>query len=309
MTTARISGTGSYLPDNIVTNDDLAKVVDTNDEWIRTRTGICTRHIAKGETTADMAVKAARKALEDSQMQPQNLDMILVATTSPNKFMPNTACQVQAEIGAVNATCYDMNAACSGFLFALSAAAAYIKSGMCTNILVIGAEALSTITDWEDRGTCILFGDGAGAAVVTASEEEGFIDYVSGSNGVKGPVLDCNIGAKMSMNGQEVFRFAVSKVPEISKALLERNNLTADDIDCYVLHQANKRIIESVAKRLKQPEEKFPLNLTTCGNTSSASIPLLLDSLNKSGSLKRGDTLLLSGFGAGLTWGAVLMKW
>ncbi|MDO5408987.1 MAG: beta-ketoacyl-ACP synthase III [Lachnospiraceae bacterium] len=308
MATARILGTGSYLPDHTVTNDDLSQIVDTSDEWIRTRTGICSRHIAKGETTADMAAEAARRALSFSGMQAEELDMILVATVSPNKAMPNTACQVQAKIGADKAVCFDLNAACSGFLFALSTAAAYIQAGVYQNILVIGAEALSTLVDWKDRGTCILFGDGAGAAVVTA-EEDGVIDQLSGSDGKKGPVLNCDTGSTISMNGQEVFKFAVSKVPEIVNALLEKNQMSAEDVDFYILHQANKRIIDSVSRRLKQPEEKFPMNLDSCGNTSGASIPILLDELNRSGKLLRGQTLVLSGFGAGLTWGAILMKW
>lgn len=308
MATARISGTGSCVPEKVLTNADLTRMVDTSDEWIQSRTGICSRHICQDETVADLAAQAARNALLDADIPASCLDLILVATTSPDKAMPNTACQVQAAIGAEKAVCLDLNAACSGFIFALSTASAYIQSGLYQNILVIGAERLSRLVDWKDRSTCILFGDGAGAAVVTASEE-GVMDQLLGSDGRKGPVLDCDINRHITMNGQEVFRFAVSKVPAICEELLKRNQLSPDDVDCYILHQANKRIVDAVARRLGVSQEKFPVNLMTCGNTSGASIPILLDQLNREGSLSRGQKLILAGFGAGLTWGAVLMKW
>lgn len=321
MMTSKIIGTGSYAPDQVVTNDDLANVVETNDEWIRSRTGISQRRIALEEGTSHMAIEAGRKALEQSGMSAAELDIILVATSSSDNCFPSCACEVQAALGAVHAAAYDISAACSGFIFALNTVQAFIQAGIYKTALVIGADCLSKLTDWTDRGTCVLFGDAAGAAVIQASDT-GMIHMVMGSDGVKGEVLTCAARTSgnflngklpelgyMYMNGQEVFKFAVKKVPECTMQVLNESGHTLEEVKYFVLHQANYRILESVAKRLKQPMEKFPMNLDRYGNTSGATIPLLLDELNREGKLQSGDKIVLSGFGAGLTWGAALLEW
>ena len=291
----RICGTGSYIPEHYYDNNDLAKFVETNDEWIRERTGIVRRHIAEEDTTVSMAIKAAKNALTDAKLNADDLDLILVSTITPN--------------------CFDISAACSGFVYAYNTAQAYIAAGMYQNILVIGSETLSGIVNWKDRGSCILFGDGAGAAVICAEEGEIF-PAVTHSDGAKGQVLACESRQQknwqdkenekqtyVSMDGQAVFKFAVKKVPEVIGELLQK------DIDLFVLHQANLRIIESVAKRMKTDLAKFPVNIEEYGNTSSASIPILLDELNKTGRFHKGQKIVLCGFGAGLTWGATLIEW
>lgn len=317
----KILGTGSFLPEKSVSNDDLSKVMDTSDEWISSRTGIRSRHISIEDTTSTMAVKAAEKALEDAGISAEELDHIFVATLSGDYATPSTACQVQKGIGAVNAVCMDINAACSGFVFGLNTAVAYARAGMGKKMMIIGVETLSKILDWSDRSTCVLFGDGAGCAIVEADEErEIFID--TGSDGARGDVLTCeerhlnNLLVKddspmqqVAMDGQEVFKFAVRQVPACITGLLNHYGCGKDEIQYFILHQANARIIRSVAKRLAVPEERFPMNMEQYGNTSAASIPMLLDELNRAGRLKRGDRLVLSGFGAGLTWGACLLIW
>lgn len=321
MMTARIAGIGAYVPENLITNDDLAKIVDTNDEWIRTRTGIRERRISSGEGTRHLAAKAAERALAAAGVAPEELDIIILGTSSPDRNYPSDACSVQAAIGAVNAVAFDISAACAGFIFAMNIVEGFFKAGIYKTALIIGAETLSKVTDWSDRGTCVLFGDGAGAAVVTAAES-GIIGLNMHSNGAKGGVLTCGsrstgnflLGKKpelgyMTMEGQEVFKFAVKQVPECIKEVLEETGNTADDIDLFVIHQANYRIIESIAKRLKVDLEKFPVNMEHYGNTSGASVPILLDELNRAGKLKQGDKLVLAGFGAGLTWGAMLLEW
>lgn len=304
-----------------MTNDDLSKIVETNDEWIRSRTGIRERRIATEDRTSDMAAKAAARAIEQAGIAPEEIDLILLATSSPDFCFPNGACEVQAKIGAVHAACYDISAACTGFVFALSTAHAFISSGIYRTALVIGADVLSKLVDWTDRGTCVLFGDGAGAAVVRA-DETGILGLNMHSNGAKGEVLTCGarsngnflLGRKpelgyMAMDGQEVFKFAVKKVPECISQVLEETGYATGDIDHFIIHQANYRIIESIAKRLKVDIEKFPVNMEHYGNTSGASVPILLDELNRAGKLKRGERIVLSGFGAGLTWGALLLEW
>ena len=304
-----------------MTNDDLSKIVDTNDEWIRSRTGIGERRIATEDSTSDMAAKAAARAIEQAGIAPEEIDLILLATSSPDSCFPNGPCEVQAKIGAIHAACYDISAACTGFVFALSTAHAFISSGIYRTALVIGADVLSKLVDWTDRGTCVLFGDGAGAAVVSA-DETGVLGLNMHSNGAKGEVLTCGsrsngnflLGRKpelgyMAMDGQEVFKFAVKKVPECISQVLEDTGYITGDIDHFIIHQANYRIIESIAKRLKVDIEKFPVNMEHYGNTSGASVPILLDELNQAGKLKRGERIVLSGFGAGLTWGALLLEW
>lgn len=323
MKTCRIVGTGSYVPEQVVTNDDLAKIVETNDEWISTRTGIRERRIAADVEagTSYMAAEAAKRALADAGVAAEELDIILLATSSPDNCFPSGACEVQGAIGAHRAVAFDVSAACSGFIFALNTMQAFIQAGIYKTGIVIGADCLSKLTDWSDRGTCVLFGDGAGAAVIKA-EESGMVHMVMGADGTKGPVLSCvsrtggsflngktpEIGY-MFMDGQEVFRFAVKKVPECVRQLLDEAGTDIGEIKYFVLHQANFRIFESVAKRLKQPMEKFPMNIDRYGNTSGASVPLMLDELNREGKLSRGDKIILAGFGGGLTWGAALLEW
>ena len=319
--TGTICGTGSYAPSYTMDNNNIAKLVETSDEWIRERTGVERRHIAGKETTVSMAVEAGRRALANAGTAPEEVDLILVSTISSNVLLPCAACEVQKELGAVEATGFDLGgAACSGFVFAYNTAMAFLASGVYRTVLVIGSETLSNITNWKDRGTCILFGDGAGAAVLKASEGQMYRP-VTHSDGAKGDALTCESrytknwkeipeeNTYMKMDGQAVFKFAVRRVPEVIGEVLEANSVAPGDISCYILHQANRRIVEAVAKRLGEPVEKFPMNLQEYGNTSSASIPILLDELNRSGALKKGQKIVLAGFGAGLSWGASVLEW
>lgn len=319
--TTRIIGTGRCLPEHIVTNDDLSKIMDTSDEWIASRTGIRKRHIAKEETTASMSAEAAKRALKQAGLSPEEIDLIIVGTITGDYVTPSTACEVQQIIGAENAVAFDINAACSGFMFALNTAHAYFQSGIYKNALIIGAETLSKIMDWGDRSTSVLFGDGAGAAVVTKGDA-GLLSFTQGSDGAKGMVLACKNRSNNNplistskemeytyMDGQEVYKFAVSKVPESIKKVLAEVDLEPGDIKYYILHQANIRIIQSVAKRLKVSQEKFPISLDHCGNISAGSVPILLDEVNEKGMLEKGDKIVMAGFGAGLTWSACVMEW
>lgn len=332
----RIIGTGSCLPEYIITNDDLADIMDTSDEWIASRTGIRKRHLVKDETTAFMASEAARKALEDAGIEADKVDIIIVGTITGDYITPSTACQVQGRLGAVNAVAFDINAACAGFMYALHTAYAYLQTGIYKTALVLGAETLSKIMDWSDRSTCVLFGDGAGAAVVQgfeeggqrASEKEmtgesgGLLAFEQGSDGAKGMVLNCRgrlnnnpltanpfAPSYVSMDGQEVYKFAVSTVPESICRVLGKAGVEVEDIKYFILHQANLRIIQSVAKRLKADVDKFPVSLDHCGNISAASVPVLLDEMNRKGMLKRGDKIVMSGFGGGLTWASAVIEW
>ena len=320
-------------------------MVETSDEWIRERTGIAERHVSVGETVVTLASEAARKALEQAGKRAEEIDLILVATCSPEQYLPCCACQVQADIGAVNALAFDVNAACSGFLFALNTADAYLRMGLAENALIIGSEVLSKLVDWTDRGSCILFGDGAGAVVVERCKAEsraveekqipaaGILGRALHSDGTGGGVLQCDARelttpyARTSavktdqnqpmddrehfiqMDGQEVYRFATRRVPQCIEEALSDAGLAVPDIDLFVLHQANARIIDAVAKRLHADRDKFPTNLERVGNMSSASIPVLLDELNRQRKLHRGDRIVLAGFGAGLTIGACVMTW
>ena len=315
--TIKIAGTGSALPNKIMTNKDLEQLVETSDEWIRERTGICERRIAQGDTVASLAATACERALANAGKKAEDVDLILVATCSPEQLLPCAACQVQSIIGAQKAVAFDLNAACSGFLFGLVTAYSYITAGLYKNALVVGSEVLSKIVDWTDRGTCILFGDGAGAVYVEATEgPEGFIGFTQGSDGSKGSVLSCNERTDnpeediyVHMDGREVYKFATRQVPKCIVEAVDRSQLSLEDIDLFVLHQANTRIIESIAKQLKQDISKFPVNLPRVGNMSSATIPVLLDELNRDGKLQKGQKIVLSGFGAGLTYGACVLTW
>ena len=318
----RIIGTGSSLPKAVVTNNDLSKIMDTSDEWISTRTGIRERHLAKEETTASMSIEAAKHAMENAGVTAQEIDLIIVGTVSADHVTPACACEVQAAIGAANAVAFDINAACSGFMFALNIAHVYIQTGVYKTALIIGAETLSKIMDWSDRSTCVLFGDGAGAAVVRADEKEGLLAFDQGSDGVKGSVLSCASRSNnnplietskelgyVHMDGQEVYKFAVTSVPASLHRTIEAAGLTIEDIDYFALHQANIRILQAVAKRLKVSENKFPISLDHCGNISAASVPILLDEMNRIGLLKPGMKIALSGFGGGLTWASAVVEW
>ena len=319
--TARIAGIGAYMPENIVINDDLARIIDTSDEWIVSRTGIRERRISTTEGTSELAAKAAMKALEAAGVSAEELDLIILGTSSPDHQYPSGACEVQARIGAWNAAAFDISAACAGFIFAMNIVQGFFQAGIYKKALIIGAETLSKMTDWSDRSTCVLFGDGAGAAVLV-NDENGVMDFLMKSDGSKSDVLKCTSRTLENvltgqvpqmgftiMDGQEVFRFAVKQVPESIEELLKRNDVKKEEIRYYVLHQANQRIIEAAAKRLKEPMEKFPMSIEKFGNTSTATIPLLLNEMLKNEMLKAGDKIIMAGFGAGMTWGAVLLEW
>ena len=316
----KVYGTGSYVPPHVMDNDDLSRMVDTSDEWIRERTGISRRHIAEAETTSYMAGEAAWKAVKQSRIAPGEIDLILVATSSSETIFPCTACEVQKRIGAVNAAGYDLNAACTGFVLAFNTAQAYISAGIYRTVLVVGAESMSNMIDWSDRGTCILFGDGAGA-VLLRGEEGGKAFMAAHSDGEKSQALtslsrhrrdwekETDGESYVRMDGQGVFKSAVRKVPEIIEEVLDQAHMELDEVDYFVLHQANRRIIEAVAKRLNTDLSRFPMNLEEYANTSAATIPILLDEMNEKELLQRGQKVLMAGFGAGLTWGACLFEW
>ncbi|HDT11629.1 MAG TPA: ketoacyl-ACP synthase III [bacterium] len=323
---AAIIGTGSFVPEKIMTNFDLEKMVDTSDEWIQTRTGISERHIADDKTaTSDLATKAALLAMEDAGISPEDIDLILVATVTSDMAFPSTACVVQKNLQAVNAAAYDLGAGCSGFIYGLATANSFIASGIYKNILVIGAETLSKIINWEDRNTCVLFGDGAGAAIVSRCDQgDGILSVKIGSNGnheklITQPAggsripVNCDVLEKklntIHMEGSEVFKLAIRTMASVSEQALDSAGLTVDDMRLVIPHQANKRIIDGIFNRLHVPKEKSHNNLDKYGNTSAASIPLALDEAARKGVLKKGDNILLVAFGSGLTWGATAIKW
>jgi len=298
-------GTGAYIPPTVWDNDKIAEIVETSDEWIKERTGIAQRHIEQEIESSQMAIEAARRAFEDSKkngITADDIDAIFVSTTTTDKLFPVISCMIQKELGAKKAFCYDLNAACSGFVFAYNMAVSYMNTGIIKTALIVGAEKLSNVMDWTDRGSCILFGDGAGAAVITAVE--GQSGMVMHSDGFSSDALICNVGQRMTMDGQKVFRFAVKAVPGAVEELMEKRGLSDADVDWYILHQANIRIIESAAKRLNISMDKVPTNIANLGNTSSASIPILLDECRKNGTIKDGERIIMAGFGAGLSYGA-----
>ncbi len=316
---AQILGTGSYLPAKRVSNDDLAKRIDTSDEWITTRTGIKARHLAAdNEKTSDLAVQAALKALEDAEIPAQEIDLIIVATATPDMQFPATATIVQNKLGIEGCPAFDVQAVCAGFMYAITTANAYIRSGMAKKALVIGADIFSRILDWNDRTTCVLFGDGAGAVVLGASEEAGIIHSKLHANGAHLDLL--KVPAQMSegavcgspfvtMDGQGVFKFAVKQLAAVADEVITEAGYSADQIDWLVPHQANKRIIESTAKHLGLSMDKVILTVAEHANTSAASIPLALDAGIRDGRIRRGQMLLLEGIGGGFAWGALLMKY
>ena len=319
-----ILGTGSYLPEKILTNKDLEKIMDTNDEWITTRTGIKERRIAADdEATSDLSYNAALRAIEDSGIDKNEIDLIIIATSTPDYQMPSTAALVQNKLG-IKAAGFDLEAACTGFVYGLITGYSFINSGIYKKVLVVGADVFSRILDWEDRGTSILFGDGAGAVVLGEVEDGGYLggdlqadgsggsELIVPSSGSRMPltqeVLD-NKDQFVKMNGREIFKFAVKIFPETVDRSLEKANLKIDDIDLIIPHQANIRIIESISKRLNQPLEKFFVNLDKYGNTSAATIPIALDEASKQGRIKKGDKVIMVGFGGGLTYGSCIVEW
>ncbi len=319
---SRIAGTGSYLPEKVLTNDDLARIVDTNDEWIQTRTGIRERHMAaEGETTGDLGYKAALRALEAAGIEASQLDMIVVGTTTPDLIFPSTACLIQARLGATGCAAFDVNAACSGFLYALSIADKFIRSGDARHVLVIGAETLTRIVDWTDRTTCVLFGDGAGAVVLKADEETGILSTHLHADGSKKELLWNPVGVSVgfkegpsgggtiNMKGNDVFKYAVKALDSVVDETLEANGLDKSDLDWLIPHQANLRIIEATAKRLDMSMDQVVVTVDRHGNTSSGSVPLALDEAVRSGRVERGQLLLLEAFGGGFTWGSALLRY
>jgi 3-oxoacyl-[acyl-carrier-protein] synthase-3 len=317
MTYSRIAGTGSYLPAKVLTNADLERMVETSDEWIVTRTGIRQRHIAaEGEFTSDLAEKASRRAIEAAGISPQDIDLIIVATTTPDRIFPSAACLLQSKLGISGCPAFDVQAVCSGFVYALTTADQFIKSGAAKCALVVGAETISRITDWTDRTNCILWGDGAGAVVLKASDEPGIISthlHADGSYShllqVAGGPLQGGNDPSIEMEGNAVFKIAVNTLDAIVDETLEANGLEKGDVDWLVPHQANIRIIQATAKKLGMGMERVVVTVGEHGNTSAASIPLALDTAVRDGRIKRGETLLMEAFGGGFTWGSVLVKY
>ncbi|HEM3072274.1 beta-ketoacyl-ACP synthase III [Streptococcus suis] len=320
---AKISQVAHYLPKKIVTNDDLAQRMETSDEWIRSRTGIGQRHIVTGETTSDLASQVARKLLEKSQLDASEIDFIIVATITPDASMPSTAAMVQAAIGAKKAFAYDLVAACSGFVFALSTAEKLLASGVYKRGLVIGAETLSRSVDWSDRSTAVLFGDGAGGVLLEACEQPSFLAEILRTDGSRGASLTAGIDQKetpfstqsrqqpfIQMEGRAIFEFATRDVTATMAELLEQADMTVDCVDYFLLHQANIRILDKMARKLGVAREKFPANMDKYGNTSAASLPILLSECVESGMLRLDGSqiVLMAGFGGGLTWGTLLLQ-
>jgi len=320
-----IVGVGEYLPSKILTNADLEKMVDTSDEWITTRTGIKQRRLAsKQEAVSDLATKAAKEALNDAGLKPADVDLIIVATITPDMQFPSTACFVQANLGAKNAVCMDISAACAGFVYGIVTAQQFIGCGTYKNALIIGAEILSSITDWKDRNTCVLFGDGAGAAVLTEVKSGGILSTYIGSDGTKTDLLIIPGGGSrnpsshksideqlhyIKMQGNELFKLAVTLMTEAARVALKRAGLACSDVDWIIPHQANVRILMAMAKKLGLPPGKIYLNIEKYGNMSSASTATALCEAVKGGRVKKGDIVLLDAFGAGLVWGACVIKW
>ncbi|MEL7506028.1 MAG: beta-ketoacyl-ACP synthase III [Cyanobacteria bacterium J06554_1] len=319
-------GSGSAQVETALSNDMLSRVVDTSDEWISSRTGISQRHVAKAdESLTSLATQAAKGAIATANLTPDDIDLIILATSTPDDLF-GTACQVQAALGATRAVAFDLTAACSGFVFGVVTAAQFIRTGAYQNVLVIGADLLSRWVDWEDRTTCVLFGDGAGAVVMQACDRDRLLGYEMHSDGTMNGCLNLAYTAEsvtladgittqkgtftaITMNGREVYRFAVSRVPEVLEKTLFHAGLVATDIDWLILHQANQRILDAVAKRLKLPGERVVSNMAKHGNTSAASIPIALDEWVRTGKIQPGHKIAVSGFGAGLTWGAALLEW
>jgi 3-oxoacyl-[acyl-carrier-protein] synthase III len=318
-TYARIVGTGSYLPEKTVTNDDLAKLVDTNDEWIVSRTGIRERHYAAdSQSASDLALHAAQRAMKAASVRPSQIDLIIVATSTPDMIFPSTACILQDKLGVKQCVAFDVQAVCAGFVYALSTAEKFIRTGASKCALVVGTEVFSRIMDWEDRSTCVLFGDGAGAVIMTASTVPGVLSTHLHADGsyredlcTPGSIENGKVRGSpyLKMDGSAVYKFAVKAFEEVAWEALHANGLGSDAIDWFVCHQANKRIIMHAAKKLSLPDEKVILTVDKHGNTSAASVPLALDTAVRDGRIKSGDTVLIAALGGGFAWGAALLKW
>jgi 3-oxoacyl-[acyl-carrier-protein] synthase-3 len=322
---ANITAVGKYLPKNILTNADLEKMVDTNDEWIQSRTGIQERRIVdKGEASVEMSVNAIQKILDSRNLDPTEIDAIIVGTVTPDMIFPSCAALIQHQIGATNAWGYDLSAACSGFIFALQSGSALIESGQCEKVIIVGVDTMSSILDYKDRNTCILFGDGAGAVLLEPSEEYGIIDAIMRVDGGGGKFLNMPAGGSLhrtshetvdkkmhyiQLDGRTVYKFAVKGMADVSFEVASRNNLTNDNIDLFIPHQANKRIIDAAAKRLGLPDEKVLININKYANTTAGTIPIGIVEAVETNRLKKGDNLILASFGAGFTWGATYIKW
>ncbi len=316
---SRIAGTGAFLPGRVVTNNDLARTVDTSDEWIRTRTGIGSRHIAEpGRTASDLGLEAARRALDMAGLQAGDLDLLIVATTTPDMVFPSTACILQGKLGVGGFPAFDVQAVCSGFVYAMSLADMFIRTGQARNALVVGTEVFSHLLDWSDRGTCVLFGDGAGAVVLQAGDTPGILATRLHADGAHTAILSVPgqvDGGRVTgdpfvrMDGSAVFKLAVRALADVADEVLQAAGLTAADIDWFVPHQANIRIIDATAKRLGLPMERVVCTVESHGNTSAASIPLALDQAVRDGRILAGQHVLLEGVGGGFTWGAVLLRW
>jgi 3-oxoacyl-[acyl-carrier-protein] synthase-3 len=320
-----ITGLGCYVPDHVVTNDDLSKTLDTSDEWIMERTGIRERRVAADDQAmSDIALPAATRALEDAGVQASELDLIIVATVTPDMAFPSTGVILADQLGAADAAAYDLSAGCTGFMYALAQGYGMVAAGLADKALIVGGDVLSKIVNWEDRSTCVLFGDGAGAVMLERSDRGGFLGFELGAEGAGGVHLNLPAGGSrmpttpetlaqelnwVHMNGREVFKFATRVLVSSAEKLLERCGLTIDDVDVYVPHQANVRIIDYATKKLGIPEDRVVVNVDRYGNTSSGSIPLALADAESEGRLKPGATVLMTGMGAGLTWGSALMEW
>lgn len=312
-----------YAPEKVVTNDDLSQIVDTNDEWIYSRTGIKRRHLSDGENTSQLCIEVAKRLIEKSGINPMDIDLVIVGTITSDYATPSTACLVQGAIGADNAFAFDISAACSGFVYALSIADKFIKSGSYKKALVLGAETLSKIVDWKDRSTCVLFGDGAGGAILEPTDKGGILAedlHAKGEDGLKltgherqpenilyKPERENN--PYLVMDGKAIFNFATKVVPQSINTIVEKSGISIDDVKYIIPHQANSRIIDVVARKLKLSKEKFYLNIEEYGNTSAASIAIALGEMSNKGMLEKGDKIIITGFGAGLTWGSMLIEW
>ncbi|MCF7805658.1 MAG: ketoacyl-ACP synthase III [Candidatus Marinimicrobia bacterium] len=324
---ATITAVGSYVPEKVLTNFDLEKMVETNDEWIRTRTGISERRIAgNDEATSDMSIDAIKQMLDEYDIPPETIDCIIVSTVTPDMFFPSTACLIQDKIGASNAWGFDLSAACSGFVFGLETAVQFVENGKYKRVLLVGADTMSSITDYEDRNTCILFGDGAGVALIEPATREGYgvLDNIMYCDGAGAKFLNMPAGGSrhpathetvdknmhyLYQDGRTVFKYAVNGMANVSTEILERNNLTGDDVDFFIPHQANKRIIDAAARKMGLSDDRVVLNIDKYANTTAATIPLGLHEVIKDGRLQEGDTVVFATFGAGFTWGATLLRW
>ncbi|PMP78073.1 MAG: 3-oxoacyl-ACP synthase [Sulfurihydrogenibium sp.] len=307
---SKITGIGMFVPERVLTNQDLEKILDTSDEWITTRTGIKERHIADEWVKAsDLALNASKEALDMAGIHPKDIDLVLVATSTPDMIFPSTACFLSDKLGCKNPMAFDFSAACSGFIYGLTIADSFIKSGKANNVLLVGSEVFSKIIDWSDRSTAVLFGDGAGAVVLSKSNDDSdILSTVMKSDGSHWQLLHCQVGEKLRMQGRETFKLAIKSMEQVCNKALAKAGITKEDIKLIIPHQANVRIIDALAEKLEVDRDKVYINIQKYGNTSAASIPIAMYEAYKEGKINRGDYILLTAFGAGLTWGAIVLK-